>query len=148
MFLAGLTGLSNTAKEMGLLDALGNHFRWISEYIQLHFSMFVLTLQAIIIITRTFLPSGSTVIVFCSILIPLTQSNGLNPWIISFLVIMLSEIWFLPKQSGEYTSFHNLTKDAPHDETKLLVTNMLLNVVKVAAIFASIPYWKKLGLIS
>ena len=148
MFLAGIIGLSNTAQAMGLLDDIGNHFQWISEYIDLHFKMFVLILLAIIIIARLFLPSGSTVILLCSILISLTQSNGLNPWIVSFLVLMLNEIWFLPKQSGEYRIFHDITKDTPHDETKLLLTNMLLNIVKVAAIFVSIPYWQKLGLLS
>jgi di/tricarboxylate transporter len=148
MFLAGLSGLSNTAQQLGLLDIIGAHFQWIADYIDLHFAMFVLMLQAIIIIVRTFVPSGSTVIVFCSVLIPLTQANGTNPWIISFLVLMLSEIWFLPAQKGEYKVFRSLTKESQFDETKLLLTNMLLNFVKVGAIFASIPYWRSLGLIS
>lgn len=148
MFLAGLSGLSNTAQELGLLSIIGHHFQWVADYIDLHFSMFVLMLQAVIIMTRTFVPSGSTVIVFCSVLIPLTQANGTNPWVIAFLILMLSEIWFLPAQKGEYNVFRDLTKDTPHDETKLLLTNMLLNFVKVGSIFASIPYWRSLGLIS
>ncbi len=52
-----------------------------------------------------------------------------------------------PYQCSYYLQLQELTTEGSFNETSFLRFNLILNAVKILAIYASFPYWKMLGLI-
>jgi len=79
---------------------------------------------------------------------PLAETHGVNPWLVGFVILVLGEMWFFPYQCSYYLQFRQLTGSASlYDENRFLRFNALMNLLKLAAIFASMPWWRSLGLL-
>lgn len=83
-----------------------------------------------------------------TLLAPILTSGGVNQWVIAFVILMATESWIFPYQSSYFLCFKKLLDNQQNFKLKpLLVTNALMAVAKLAVIYASIPYWKYLGLL-
>ena len=79
---------------------------------------------------------------------PIAISQGINPWIIVFTVLIFSDGWVMPYQCPYYLMFEEITapKDV-YDSRKLLNFNIVTNLLRFAAVYASIPLWRYIGLL-
>ena len=69
---------------------------------------------------------------FGTIFIPLAELNGINAWIIAFIILIVSDGWFMPYQYSPKLLFMSITSDQNVFNTKLLNQgNLLMNVVRV-----------------
>ena len=148
ILLASLIGLSRSIAYIGFDDWLSNYLGWLGEYMRNNFSLFILLFSLSIFITRLLLPMALIVPLFGTIFIPLAELNGINAWLIAFIILIISDGWFLPYQYSPKLLFMSITNNQEAFDTKLLTTsNILMNIVRVFAIYASFTYWKWLGIL-
>ncbi len=148
VYLAGLSGLLSTARTLGLFDTFTNSLQEFASLISNNFSWFIVILFGMITLTRLIMPKGAVVLLYAFFFVPLAQSVGISPWILAFMILVFGESFYFPFQSPEYLNLRQtLYKFTPYNEKRVLWINAFMNLMKLAAIYLSLPYWKYLGMI-
>ena len=147
IYLAGIIGISSAITYLGLGQTIATKLPWLGEYMHTNFSLFVLALSGVIFVIRLAVPISATVVILATILMPIAVHYGVNPWVVGFIILVLGEMWFFPYQCSYYLQFQQLTKGEIFNEPLFLRFNALFNVLKLVAIYASMPYWKGTGLL-
>lgn len=147
MYLAGIVGMTSAMHYLGIGQLVATRLPWLGETMHTNFSLFIVLLAAVIFVVRLAVPISATIVVMATILMPVAVHYGVNPWVVGFIVLILGEMWFFPYQSSYYLQFRQLSKRRLYDERVFLRFNALANLAKLAAIYASIPYWKAIGLL-
>ena len=110
--------------------------------------LFILAALATSIVLRFFLPTTPSMLTTAIILLPVAAANGIHPWICIFLAALFSDIWFLRYQGTNGYLQICASEDADRiNEPRLLVYNHWMNLARVAAAFASVPWWQWLDLL-
>jgi hypothetical protein len=78
-------------------------------------------------------------------LVPVASHVGLSPWIVGFVIITAGAPWLHVSQSLFYRLATEGEMTTPHDGT---VVGVVMTFFTLAAVAASVPYWRMLGLIS
>jgi DASS family divalent anion:Na+ symporter len=150
-FLFMLGAFVGLVKSISFLDIdtwFSKHVFWISDFMLGDFYLFALVLAATVYTIRLFIPPNTTVILMCSILIPLSVHHGINPWLVTFMVLMFTDGWFAAYQNHYYQELAKNTDKKPLFAKKQFIRfSLFSNLTRVLAVLASIPYWEYLGLI-
>jgi len=147
-YLAGLSGLLSTAQNIGLFDVFATTLKDFGALISENFEWFIMVLFVMISITRLMIPKGAVVLLYAFFFVPLSQSVGINPWVLAFLILIFGESFYFPFQSPEYCNLREfLYKLTPYKERPVLMINLFMNLVKLGAVYLSLPYWRHLGFI-
>lgn len=147
IYLAGIVGIASAITYLGLAQAIAVKLPWLGAYMHTDFNLFVLALSWVIFLMRLAVPISATIVILATILMPIAVHYGVNPWVVGFIILVLSEMWFFPYQCSYYLQFRQLTKGQIYDEAAFLRFNALFNLLKIVAIYASMSYWKGLGLL-
>ncbi|AFY40308.1 cyclic nucleotide-binding protein [[Leptolyngbya] sp. PCC 7376] len=148
ILLASLIGLSRSIAYIGFDDWISEYLGWLGSSMRNNFSLFVLLFSAAIFGARLLLPMALIVPLFGTIFIPLAEGSGVNPWLIAFIILIISDGWFFPYQYSPKLLFTSITDAQGLFNDRLLTQgNILMNIVRVFAIFASFTYWKWLGIL-
>ncbi len=148
IYLGGLIGLATTMSYIGLDQWIGTKLLWMGQYMRENFMLFVFLLFILITLVRFAIPNNATVVIFATIFIPIAQISGINPWIIGFIILTLSDGWIMPYQCTYYVQFMEETRHHKiYNQNSMLVFNMLSNFIRLGAVYASIPYWRLLGIL-
>jgi DASS family divalent anion:Na+ symporter len=148
LYLGGITGIVAAFNYLGLDAALGSAVPWLGHTMRTNFPLFILMLFVLICVIRLAVPINATVVVLAAVLLPLAELNGVNAWVLGFIILILSEMWFLPYQCSYYLQMQEMNRHKPlYDEKAFLRFNAISNVARLAAVYASLPYWKMLGLL-
>lgn len=148
LYLSGITGIVAAFDHLGLDNMLGAALPGLGDTMRIDFELFVLLLFALINLIRLAVPINATVVILAAILMPLAEIGGVNPWVVGFIILLFSEVWFLPYQCSYYLPLQELNRDkAMYDERAFLLFNAFMNFARLAAVYASLPYWKMLGLL-
>ena len=148
MYLAGLTGMVAAMNYLGLSKYLGSYLGWLAVPMKQNFPLFLALLTGMLFIMRIFAPINAVVSISATVLMPLAELSGVNPWIVGFIILTMGETWFLPYQCSYYVQFEELTrKRRVYDERRFLLFNAVLNFAKLGALYASIPLWRGLGML-
>lgn len=148
VYLAGIVGLVGAFNAVGFDDWLAVHLAWLGSFMRTDFPMFIALLTLVIFAIRLAVPISTTIVITAAVFMPLAAASGINSWIIGFIILVLGEMWFFPYQCSYYLQFRDsLSKFGVYDEKAFLRFNVLMNTAKVAAIYASLPYWKLMGLL-
>lgn len=148
ILLGSLVGLAKTMSYIELDKWIGSNLSWMGYYMSNDFSLFIIIFLVTILGIRLFLPNNATVAIFATILIPMAEVNGINPWLIGILLLGFSDIWLLPYQCSYYLLFREIMGESNMFNEKLMLRMNILTIgIRLAAIYISFPYWEKLGLI-
>jgi Na+/H+ antiporter NhaD/arsenite permease-like protein len=148
VLLGSLSGTIAALNNAGMSTKLAASLIWVEDYLQHNPYLWATLLLGISSGLRFIIPSASiTSIMLASIFIPLSYINGVNSWLVCFMIVMFCDCWFFPYQSGECKQLQREQAFQGNDKMKFLIHNAILSVFKIIAIYASIPYWQKLGLI-
>ncbi len=101
-----------------------------------------------VVIARLALPRFPAQFLLCLALVPAAPALGISPWLMGFVVLVVAHTWILPNQGLEYLITRDLTRGEAFTDRQGLIAGIALTVVRVAAIAASIPYWRALGLLT
>ncbi len=147
-YLGGLIGIVKVMSFVGFDNYISTKLSWLGIYMRENFTEFILVFYIIIIITRFVVPNNVVIAIFAVIFIPLSEANGINPWIIGNIILLFSDHWFFPYQCTYYTLFRNLSKDNNFYNQKTMIKfNIIINIVRVLAVYGSIFYWRMLGIL-
>ncbi len=146
VLLGCLIGLAHTMSYIGLDVWLGNKLSWMAYFMKNDFYLFILILFFIVLIVRFVFPNKTTIAILATILIPLAESNGIHPWLIGLMILNFSDSWLLPYQSSYYILLKEMNPKL-FSEKLVLLTNVFVTGIRLLAVYASLPYWKYLGLL-
>ncbi|PCI41053.1 MAG: sodium:sulfate symporter family protein [Rhodospirillaceae bacterium] len=147
-FLGGLIGLVMIMRHVGLDGWLTVKLSWLGDYMAGDFFSFVLMLSAAMFVARLALPINATVIVFATFLIPTALFIGFNPWLVGFVILLMSESFVWPYQASYYAQFISIAGPAARtDDRRVALMQLLIFVFKLIAIYISIPFWQSLGIL-
>ncbi|WP_446012036.1 SLC13 family permease [Candidatus Electrothrix sp.] len=148
LYLGALIGLIKTMSYLGLDTSLGNEFLWLGTYMKDNFYLFVLLLAGSTMLLRLFIPNTATVAILASVLFPIALLNGMNPWVIGFIILIMSDSWIMPYQCSYYLLFDELTGPKKLFNKKMILKFNVISVFfRIAAVYASIPFWKSVGIL-
>ncbi len=148
VYLGTLIGIVKSMSFIGLDIALGKNLAWLGAYSTSNFPLFVLLLSGAILLMRLFIPNNATVAILASVLFPIAALSGVNPWIVGFIILIMSDAWILPYQSTYYVLFEEMiAKKKLFNINLLLKFNFITIVFRLVAIYASIPFWRFIGIL-
>lgn len=148
LYLSGLAGLVSAFNHLGLDQLLASALPGLGATMRDSFGIFVLLLFGLIFVIRLAVPISATIVILASLLMPVAENSGVNPWVVGFIVLLLGEVWFLPYQCSYYLQWQEINRGQPlYDERRFLQYNALMNVARLAAVYASMPFWKAFGLL-
>lgn len=148
LYLGGITGIVAAFNYLGLDAVLGAALPGLGSYMRNNFPLFILMLFVIINVIRLAVPINATVVILAAVLLPLAEINGVNTWVLGFIILILSEMWFMPYQCSYYLQLQEINRQRPlYNEKTFLQFNAFSNFARLAAVYASLPYWKMLGLL-
>ena len=116
--------------------------------LQYSFSLFVLLMFLLVFVLRLVFPNTATIAICATIFMPIAAQAGINPWVIGFMLLLFGDMWIFPYQCPHYQQFQELVRQKNlYDEATFLRFNFFMNFVRLAGVFASIPFWTALGLL-
>jgi divalent anion:Na+ symporter, DASS family len=146
--LGCMVGIIKAFNHLGFGALLASHLSWLGEAMRTGLPGFILLLCGLIFVLRLVMPTSATAAIAATVFMPLAAVNGINPWVIGFIILVVSEMWLLPYQCSYYAQFRETAQGEPtYSEARFLAYNLLMNGAKLVAIHASLPYWRGLGLI-
>jgi len=146
LYLAGIVGLTAALNHLGLTRLLADRLPALGEIMRGSFPLFVLLLATVIFVVRLAVPISATIVILATLFMPVAEAHGVNPWVVGFVILVLGEMWFFPYQCSYYLQFQQLTRNCEfYDEKSFLRFNWLSNGLKLASVYASIPWWKAMG---
>ncbi len=147
-FLLGLDGMVRVMDYLGLQQALARVMEHNFDFVRGNIAVFIAVSLVVTLTLRLALPVTAGALTSSVILLPIALAQGINPWICIFCAALFSDISFFRYQgtNGIMQLYsEGLIQEA--DEKGFLRYNMVMNVARVAAAYASIPWWNQLGLI-
>lgn len=107
---------------------------------------FVTLALVLVTLIRVALPITAAMLVSAVVLLPIAAAWQVHPWICVFTTIMFSELWFLPYQSSQWLQVVSNGVDGEVDVPLFMRHNLVVNGIRVAAVYASIIWWRWVGL--
>ncbi len=148
LMLGGFVGLVKTMSYLQVDAWFAEHLLWVGQFMATDFNLFILMLGITMYLVRLVVPNSAAIILVASIFMPIAIHQGINPWVIAFIILMFSDGWFMPYQCSYYLAL--LSKTASHklfDQKQLLLFNAWSNLIRFAAVYLSVPFWRSLGLL-
>lgn len=145
-FLVGLDSITRIMDHHGLQAALAQALAPWCQFVNGRLEVFVLAALAVTLLVRLVLPLTAGMLASFVILLPIAEANGIHPWICLFLATMFSDIWFLPYQSSVFLQFTSQVAPSSFDRRRFFLYNNGMNVARIVVAYASIPWWRWLGL--
>ncbi len=147
-FLLGIDSLMRIMNHLGLAQSLARAVGHTFDFVDGHIAVFILVALAVTLTVRLALPVTAGMLTAAAVLLPVAAAQGIHPWICVFCTAMFSDISFFRHQGTNgliQIRADGLLEQA--DERGFLRYNMLMNIARVGVVFASIPWWKWLGLL-
>jgi anion transporter len=140
-------GFSMVASELGVASWLSDSLLvWLSPFT---FSPYVFlpVLILFIYILCFFIYSTPAIILLIVALLPLFQSLGIDPWILIFIVLLSADPFIVPYQSEVYLAAYYSSNEKGFSHQQGRKIGFLYCAVVILIVFASIPFWKMIGLL-
>lgn len=148
VFLLGIDSLMRIMSHLGLAQSLARVAGHAFDFVGGRISLFILVSLAVTLTVRLALPVTAGMLTSAVVLLPVAAAQGIHPWICVFCTAVFSDIVLFRHQGTTgliQIRAEGLLEDV--DERRFTLYNMLMNVARVAVVFASIPWWKWLGLL-
>ncbi len=148
LMLGGFVGMVKTMEFLAIDTWIAHKLIWVGGFMLNDFNLFILILGMVIYIIRLVVPNNAAIILVAAIFMPIAIAQGINPWVIAFIVLIFSDGWVLPYQCSYYMQLLNLAdKEKVFSKKMMLKFNIQSNLLRFLAVYASVPYWKHLGLL-
>ena len=147
-FLLGMDSMMRIMDYLGLTRALAAATGQIYGFVGGKIALFILAALATTLIVRLVLPVTAGMLTSAIILLPVASAQGINPWICVFCTAIFSDISFFRYQgTNGILQIQSAGLFDVAEERGFMRYNLLMNAARVAAVYASIPWWKWLGLL-
>ena len=107
----------------------------------------LIAISAATMLVRFVLPSRPTMLLLALAVVPAAPQLGISPWLAGVTVLLSANIWIFPYQGLEYLIAREATGGQAFDDRQGTRIGAALTVVRFAAIAASVPVWRAMGLL-
>ncbi len=145
--LASLIGIIATMNHLHIDEYIMTQLSWLGSYMRQDFPLFVLALSAVLLVVRLLVPLNQAIVIFAAALIPIASNAGIAPWVVGFIILIIAETAFFPYQSPYIFLFNRITHKIHYHERQIQVFHGALIVFKLIAIYLSIPFWQRIGVL-
>ena len=147
-FLLGMDSMMRIMDYLGLTRALAEAAGQVYGFVGGKIALFILAALVTTLIVRLVLPVTAGMLTSAIILLPVAAAQGINPWICIFCTAIFSDISFFRYQgTNGILQIQSAGLFDVADERGFMRYNLLMNAARVAAVYASVPWWKWLGLL-
>ena len=147
-FLLGMDSMMRIMDYLGLTRALAGAAGQVYGFVGGKIALFILAALVTTLIVRLVLPVTAGMLTSAIILLPVAAAQGINPWICIFCTAIFSDISFFRYQgTNGILQIQSAGLFDVADERGFMRYNLLMNAARVAAVYASVPWWKWLGLL-
>ena len=148
IYLASLVGFGASFSFLGMDRWVSGRLGTLGSLLHDQLPLFFLLLSLGMMAVRLVLPMSPAIAIAATILMPMADAQGVSSWVVGFAILTLGEMWFFPFQSSQYLQLREMPRgETFFDERRFLAFNGVMNLVKIAALYLSIPYWRTLGLL-
>ena len=148
VFLLGIDSLMRIMNHLGLAEALARTLGHVFDFAAGQIGLFIAVTLGVTLLVRLVLPVTAGMLTAVVILLPVAAAQGVHPWICVFCAAIFSDIAFFRYQgTNGIIQLRTTGLLDMADERSFLRYNMLMNVARIAVVFASIPWWHWLGLL-
>lgn len=146
MLLGSVIGVIATVVYTNLHEVMAAAWPWLTDTMKYEPRLFVALLAAAVLLGELAIPIAGTLIGIVAV--PLAIVNGMTPWVIIFVILLMSDAWFLPRQSETYRMFRSSVRtNSEFDEPFFLRFNGVMSLARIVALIVSIPYWEALRIL-
>ena len=147
-FLLGMDSMIRIMDHLGLAELLATAVGGVFGFVQGRIGLFILAALGTTLTVRLVLPVTAGMLTSAIVLLPVAAAQGINPWICIFCTAVFSDISFFRHQgTNGLIQIRAAGLFEQVDEPSFMRYNMLMNLARVAVIYASIPWWQWLGLL-
>jgi len=146
-FLIGSQCMIKIAENLGVDAYILDSLSGISGWIEGNPWRLVTAIIAVILPIRFMLPGPPSALLVTTIFNPIALDNHLSPWVSLFVCGFLSDIWFLPYQSGSWSQTQSTSLFKVMVTSKFNAYNMAMNVIRIGCAYLCIPYWQWLAVL-
>ena len=147
-FLLGMDSMIRIMDHLGLAELLATAVGGVFGFVQGDIGLFILAALGTTLTVRLVLPVTAGMLTSAIVLLPVAAAQGINPWICIFCTAVFSDISFFRHQgTNGLIQIRAAGLFEQVDEPSFMRYNMLMNLARVAVIYASIPWWRWLGLL-
>lgn len=147
-FLLGIDSLMRIMDHLGLAQELARGVNRVFDFVGGSIGLFILATLLTTLLVRLVLPVTAGMLTAVVILLPVASAGGIHPWVCVFCAAIFSDIALFRHQGTNgilQIRAAGLLDEA--DEAGFLRYNMVMNIARVAVVYASIPWWAALGLL-
>jgi hypothetical protein len=147
-FLLGIDSLMRIMNHLGLAQSLAHAVGHNFDFVNGSVALFILVALAVTLTVRLALPVTAGMLTSAVVLLPVAAAQGIHPWICVFCAAVFSDIAFYRHQgTNGIIQIRAAGLFEETDERAFMRYNMVMSFARVAVVFASIPWWKWLGLL-
>jgi di/tricarboxylate transporter len=148
IYLASLVGFGATFSYLGMDRWVSAQLGTLGTVLHDNLLLFFLLLSLVMMAIRLVLPMSPAIAIAATVLMPMADAQGISSWVVGFAILNLGEMWFFPFQSTQYLQLRESPQGSPFfDERRFLIFNGIMNLLKIAALYLSIPYWQTIGVL-
>jgi hypothetical protein len=96
---------------------------------------------------RLFLPRLPAQLLLSVAFVGGAPALGVSPWVAGYVVLSMAFTWIIPGQGLDYLLTRELTKGEAFTDRQGVTIGVALTVIRLAAIAASLPFWRGMGLL-
>lgn len=151
IFIGAVLAWAPVISAIGLDGVISRSLSGVSVLIKSHFYWFIGLFCGAIMLVRLVLPITAATVIIGTVAMPIAMDAGLSPWPVAFIILTMVEATLfsyqdqLRLQLDGAMAQQGLTGVA--DETRFFGFDMMMIVVRIAVIYASIPFWQNLDII-
>lgn len=151
IFIGAILAWTPVISLIGLDTVIASSLSGVAAYMKNEFYWFVAILSGALMIARLFLPVEAAVIIFATITLPIAIDAGMSPWPIAFILLMMSEATLFPYQNLLRLQIDGMLTQQKMgqvvDDRAYLRFDLIMIALRLAVIYASIPFWKFLNVL-
>jgi divalent anion:Na+ symporter, DASS family len=143
ILLGALGGIVATIVYVDLHAVVAGELPGLRDIMRYQPRAFVTLLAAIVVVGSALVPYAGALVGVVAI--PLAMVNGMSPWVIVFVILLMTDVWIRPAGSELFRTFRGIARaHGPFDDRLFLRFNIAMVVARVVALAASIVYWEDL----
>ncbi|MFC5528544.1 SLC13 family permease [Cohnella yongneupensis] len=147
LFIGIAFSFAEAAKQLGIVEAMSS---FLGDRMSAFIDQPMLFLAAVMLLSFivTFIVRDDPALILLVVaLLPLAEQAGIHPWVLVFVILLSTDPFFFAYQSPTYlTAYYSAEgKSFSHRQGQWMALGYA--VAAMAAVMASVPYWKWIGLI-
>lgn len=151
LFIGAIIAWVPIMESIGLTTAIADRLVCLSRFAVTRLPTFIGVLCLLIVVSRLILPTGVTVVLFATATFPIAKSAGITPWIFAFIILLMCEAHIFAYQNPFSMQLRNQLIHQKlannYNEKKIILFNLWMIAIRVAAIYLSLPFWKYLDVL-